>query len=146
MHVKFTKLLQEYIDNELTPLEKMIIEDHLASCYSCRSELNQLKIVDWELKNQPLPAPPRELAKIRTQVVKKCSYEMRKGADPININKILQLQLKIARNTTSFIRLNPVNQTISSVVKKSILKTSQVASTSKKKRKVPGLKFIIGQA
>jgi anti-sigma factor RsiW len=67
---KYSDLLHQYIDGELGPLEKIILEEHLLSCPASRRELNQLKLLDWELKHQPVIELPAELASCRMTALK----------------------------------------------------------------------------
>ena len=39
---KVKQLLLSYLDNELSPLEIVSIEDHLSACLGCREELEAL--------------------------------------------------------------------------------------------------------
>ena len=62
MQDKYRELLNDYLDDQLSSLEKMLVEEHITSCSACRRELNQLKLLDWELRHQPGIDLPPELA------------------------------------------------------------------------------------
>jgi hypothetical protein len=69
-------LLHEYIDGELAPLEVQILEEHLKSCSECRKELNQLKILDWDLHHQDaIEVPYEQLAQLRKSTFDDCCRE-----------------------------------------------------------------------
>ena len=52
------KLLQLYIDNDLTSYEKQMVEGHLKGCFACRTELNALSSTVKMLKSFPKISPP----------------------------------------------------------------------------------------
>jgi anti-sigma factor RsiW len=61
--------LQLFIDDELEPLERLVLEEHLWGCKDCLRTLNQLKVLDWDLKRLPEPPLPGELATLRAKVI-----------------------------------------------------------------------------
>ncbi|MDD3270171.1 MAG: zf-HC2 domain-containing protein [Syntrophomonadaceae bacterium] len=72
-------LLHEYLDHELDPLMQIILEEHLAVCPDCQRELNQLKILDWDLRfADQMEIPKEELAKIRNRALEQCFADEKK--------------------------------------------------------------------
>lgn len=71
MSCNFAGWLPFYIDGELSALEKFLLEEHLSTCPECRKELNQLKILDWDLKKQlnETAVPLEAIAACRTQAL-----------------------------------------------------------------------------
>jgi hypothetical protein len=61
--------LQLFIDDQLDPLEKLVLEEHLGGCKDCLRTLNQLKILDWDLKRLVEPELPQELEALREKVI-----------------------------------------------------------------------------
>ena len=55
---KIKKLLQLYIDNDLTSCEKGVVEGHLKECPTCRAELNTLSSIVKMIKSLPEISPP----------------------------------------------------------------------------------------
>lgn len=52
-HEEIKILLSAYIDGEVTPSEKDIVENHLASCPSCQKDYDEFKKVSSSLKRWP---------------------------------------------------------------------------------------------
>jgi len=146
MHEKFNDLVQEYIDGELGSLEKIILEEHLANCRACRRELNQIKLMDWDLKHQSVVEAPPELESYRMAALKAHLADtgtIEKGSP---FNKTWSLQQHILQHTFSFISYNPANRTINRSVKKSMSFLARAAGKRIKKRKFLLTRFIPGQA
>jgi hypothetical protein len=74
MECNFNKdLLHEYLDQELEPLLAIILEEHLAVCSECRKELNQLKVLDWDLRfANHFEIPEDELKELRSRTLDIC--------------------------------------------------------------------------
>ncbi|MCX7839353.1 MAG: zf-HC2 domain-containing protein [Anaerolineae bacterium] len=51
--------LSEYVDNRLSPRERVTIEQHLADCATCRASLESLRWTIALVKQVPAPALPR---------------------------------------------------------------------------------------
>lgn len=149
MDNKYSDLLHQYIDGELGPLEKIILEEHLLSCPASRRELNQLKLLDWELKHQPAIELPAELAACRTTALKAHMAVSTAGEkrQKSSVTKDLwRMQLRILQNSSSFISINPVSRTLGRTVKGSFSLMGKAAGTALKKRKPLLGRFIPGQA
>lgn len=146
MHDKYRELLNDYLDDQLSSLEKMLVEEHLMSCGACRRELNQLKLLDWELRHQPGIELPLELAGCRIAAIKDYMMAIENGRDNSRVRDFLQLQLTIVSKTSSFISLNPVNRKVKQTIKSSVTVLGKAAGAALKKRR-PGLSRLIpGQA
>ncbi len=55
---QYQLLLMQYVDQEISPEDKQILEDHLKQCSSCREELEKyvkIKGVSSSMKNKLLP-------------------------------------------------------------------------------------------
>src|SRR6185503_3486391 len=52
-HEEIKILISAYIDGEVTPSEKDIVEDHLTSCPSCQKDFGEFKKVSLSLKRVP---------------------------------------------------------------------------------------------
>lgn len=149
MDNKYSDLLNQYIDGELGPLEKIILEEHLLSCPASRRELNQLKLLDWELKHQPAIELPAELAACRMTALKAHMAASTAGEkrQKSSVTKDLwRMQLRILQNSSSFISINPVSRTLGRTVKGSFSLMGKAAGTALKKRKPLLGRFIPGQA
>lgn len=146
MYDKYRELLNDYLDDQLSPLEKMLVEEHISSCTACRQELNQLKLLDWELYHQPDIELPPELAGCRIAAVKDYMKAVESDRNNSWARDYLELQLTIISKTSSFISLNPINRTVKRTVKGSVTVLGRAARAALKKRK-PGLsRLITGQA
>ncbi|UCC94912.1 MAG: DUF4349 domain-containing protein, partial [Candidatus Omnitrophota bacterium] len=49
-HLKIKRLISSYIDGELTPQEKMLVEKHIQECGACKKYLENLKMTRSSLK------------------------------------------------------------------------------------------------
>lgn len=134
MHEKYSVLIQQYVDREINPLEKMMLEEHLRSCRTCRRELNQLKLLDWELKHQPAVELPPELAAYRMAALENhfaAGEPQRKSSVARDLSR---LQLRVFYHASSFIGYNPVNRTLGRMFKHSFSLLGKAAGASMKKR------------
>lgn len=52
------KLLQLYIDNALTFVEKQMVEEHLKKCSACRAKLKSLSSIVKMIESLPQISPP----------------------------------------------------------------------------------------
>ena len=151
MDNKYSDLLHQYLDGELGPLEKIILEEHLLSCPAARRELNQLKLLDWELKHQPAIEVPAELAACRMTALKahmaaSTGIVGEKRQRSTVAKDLWRMQFRILQNSSSFISINPVSRTLGRTVKGSFSLMGKAAGTALKKRKPLLGRFIPGQA
>ncbi|OEH84256.1 hypothetical protein BHU72_10600 [Desulfuribacillus stibiiarsenatis] len=62
--------LSAYIDKKVSNIEKTLINNHLKTCPDCRYVLNQLKLVDWNLRNEDeIEIPAIELEMLRKSTI-----------------------------------------------------------------------------
>ncbi len=146
MHKKYSDLLQQYIDREINPLEKMLLEEHLLSCRTCRQELNQLKLLDWELKHESAIEVPAELAAYRMAAIKTHFASATAQQKSTVVRDLWRLQLQILHHTSSFMGYSPVNRTLNRTVKSSFSLLGKVAGVTLKKRNPLLARFIPGRA
>lgn len=146
MHKQFEFLLQQYIDLELNALEVLLLEEHLVTCQNCRQELNQLKLIDWDLKHQPVVEIPPELETYRINAIKNYLADVEvvneKETSPY---KPWYLQQHILQHTFSFISYNPINRIAAQSAKKTVSIFAMAAGKSIKKRSPLFKRFIPGQ-
>lgn len=62
-------LIQEYLEETIDPLEKIILLEHLKVCKSCRKELTELKLLYWEITDIPGVDIPSEAHIVRENVL-----------------------------------------------------------------------------
>lgn len=146
MHENFHDLFQQYIDGELEFLNMIILEEHLTTCPSCRRFLNQLKLMDWDLKHQPTVDIPPELESSRMAAIKTHLASVKTAENSVPLNETWRLQKHILQHTFSFISYNPVNHTVTRSVKKTVSTITRAAGNSLRKRNPLLSKFIPGQA
>jgi anti-sigma factor RsiW len=146
MHDRFHDLLQQYIDRELDQLETMILGEHLSSCQDCRKLLNQLKLMDWDLKHEPTIEPPPELFAYRTAAIKAHLAAVKTAEDTTPLRETWRLQRQILQHTFSFMSYSPVNRTVARSVKKTVTTLTRAAGSRIRKRSPIFSKFIFGQA
>lgn len=67
------KLLHEYLDHELDSLSAIILAEHLAICPECKRELNQLKVMDWDMRfADRIEIPKDKLKEVRDKAINLC--------------------------------------------------------------------------
>lgn len=59
-HEDATLKVQALIDNELSETDMKEVLDHLQSCYRCRDEYINLKVLERKMKGIRYPEPPQE--------------------------------------------------------------------------------------
>ncbi len=115
---KYYNMLQSFIDGELSQLELIILEDHLSSCRDCRKELNRLKVLDWDLKNQfdEIQVPP-ELSETREKFMDEylTSQKTKKGKSEKGID-LWELQYRNLKKTLGFMRFLPGSKVVKNAV------------------------------
>jgi anti-sigma factor RsiW len=146
VHDNFNDLLQQYIDRDLGALEAMILEEHLSDCQTCRRELNQLKLMDWDLQHQPVVELPSELAVMRAATVKTCLATVSAGKKSAPLAKTRHFQQHVLQHTFSFISYNPVNRAVAHSVKKSVSFLGRAAGNHLRKRSPVLSRIIPGPA
>lgn len=99
------ELLQQYIDNELNEVETLLFEDHLRNCSSCRRELNQLILVDWQLHrlNQHIEIPDADLSIRREAAL----AEFFKAEDAGDIKDLYHVQISAMKKSVEFMQYLP---------------------------------------
>jgi len=102
------ELLQEYIDDELNEVETLLLEEHLMNCSSCRRELNQLILVDWQLRrlNRNIEIPERELSMRRQAALAECLEDnmLEKAGE---IKDLYNVQISAFRKSVEFMQFLP---------------------------------------
>lgn len=104
-------ILHLYIDGQLNPIEKLILQEHLAICPQCSMELNQLKILEWDLKNDMDIVFPSELKDIREALVNQCSGEETRPG--LEMKDIYRLQYSTMKHSLSFVNYLPGRRLVS---------------------------------
>ena len=144
MHDQYSKHLQSYLDGEIEPLERILLEEHLSYCHTCRGELNQLKLLDWELKHPQEIEVPAELAVQRMELIKR-QISTKTDEEEFEIKDVWRLQVHIFKYASGFMSTNPVNRTISRTLKSSLSLMGKAAGAGLKKRNPVLGRFIHGQ-
>jgi len=146
LHDKYGILIQQLIDREIHPLERLTLVEHLHSCRKCRRELNQLKLLDWELNHQPDIELPPELAACRWAVLNSHFAVREPPQRKSSLSSDLwQMQLQTISYATKFIGLNPVNRTLNQAFRRSFSLLGKMAVTSLKKKNPLLARFIPGR-
>lgn len=146
MHEKFHDLLEQFIDGELEPVEALFLSEHLAGCRSCRQMLNQLKLIDWDLKHQPVVEVPPELEVYRTAAIKAhlATFKTVKKSDPLK--DTWRLQKQILQHSFGFVSYIPINRAVSNSAKKGVAILAGAAGRRLRKNSPLLARIIPGQA
>jgi hypothetical protein len=97
--------LQMHIDDQLDTLERIVLDEHLSTCKSCMRALNQLKVLDWDLKRLPMPELPEELEILREKAISQFVAPQKNGeAEEKKIlnSSYLKLQYNNLSHTVKF--------------------------------------------
>lgn len=132
-------LLQRYIDKDIDSLEKILLENHLLNCPQCRKDLNQLKIMEWDLNNIDLPKVPKELAVIRNAALDKYFETIAESETTFERKDIMNLQYKNLKNTVSFINYLPGKKLVENAVRKAAAKNTRQTKNKSLLSKIIGL-------
>ncbi len=132
-------LLQKYIDKDIDQLEKIVLENHLLSCPECRKDLNQLKVMDWDLCSLSLPKTPNELASIRSSVLDSCFATLEKEGSSFESKDVMNLQYRNLKNTVSFINYLPGKKMVQNAFKKATLNSPKETKNKSLFSKIIGL-------
>jgi len=104
-------LLQKYLDKDIDPLEKILLENHLLNCSQCRKDLNQLKIMEWDLNNIDLPEAPKDLAAVRSTALDKYFEDIDESKTSLGAKGIMNLQYSNLKHIVSFVNYLPGKKT-----------------------------------
>ncbi len=101
-HEEIKILLSAYLDGEVTPSEKDLVEDHLASCASCQKEFVEFKKISSSLKRWPQErlSPDVEL-NIKARLGKNKERDMEKREMSIQWNSVMVVVFVLALSTWS---------------------------------------------
>ncbi len=98
-------LLQEYLDDTIDPLEKIVLEEHLQGCTYCRKELTELKLLMWEFESLPEIELPSEIALLRTKTLNE--LQDAHGGKNFGLKELADLQRNILQNASAFLDIVP---------------------------------------
>ncbi len=84
------ELLSQYIDLEVTPQDKVKIDQHLETCQACKTEYEELKAVSEMLKELPMKELPEGFEAELHEKLVEASQEM-KAPKPKN-EKVIQIK------------------------------------------------------
>lgn len=68
-HTRFRRRLSQYLDGELPPAERSLLEAHLQSCAACQQELTGLRATVQALQALPMEPTPRSFRLISQQAI-----------------------------------------------------------------------------
>lgn len=74
-------LMDDYLDNELSPVQRVSFERHLNECTGCQQWLSRERLLRADLKAMPVPAPSADFAErvLRQSVEGNVSHHHRHG-------------------------------------------------------------------
>jgi len=146
MHEKFHDLLEQFIDGELEPVEALILKEHLAGCRSCRQMLNQLKLIDWDLKHQAVVEVPPELEVYRTAAIKAHLATLKTTKKSDSLKDAWRLQKQILQHSFGFVSYIPINRAVSNSARKGVAILAGAAGRRLRKSSPLLARIIPGQA
>lgn len=96
--------VQSYLDETLSPAERLLYEGHLEECPQCRSETAFFRQLFTALDNEESPVIPPALLILQEQWLQ--DY-LKDGKRSLNPGNLLKLQKLIALNATRYIQWLP---------------------------------------
>lgn len=143
-------LLQDYLDGEAGPLEKLLLEEHLQNCPHCRSEMEYLLMLYRCLEDPPQAPSTEGLDKMREAVINNFlsanswAAEPQQKSDQVSGPNIQDIFTAIwsgqsvwANQTVNFIKYIPVEskaaRKTSDIIKKSGRLAGRAMFTTAKK-------------
>lgn len=133
------KLLQDLLDEIIEPVEKLFVEEHLKSCQECRMELNELKLLFWDLndKSNYEIELPVELDQIKVDLLKQTSEPTSQST----LTTIIEIQRKNIKSVSSFLDYVP-GVKVGNTLAKEGLKATPSALKSVSKRLLKSTKLL----
>jgi len=132
-------LLQKYIDKDIEPLEKILLDNHLANCSQCRKDLNQLKIMEWDLHNIDLPKVPKDLTTVRNAALDKYFETINGNETSFGAKNIINIQYSSLKHIINFVNYLPGKKIVTGSAKKAIAKNTKKAKNKSLLSKIIGL-------
>lgn len=132
MHDEYSDLLQLYVDGEINPLVAILLQEHLSSCPVCRRELNQFKLLEWELSHQPTVEVPDELAAYRRAALR--SYLNATTAEQDGSVHVWRLQREILQHSCRFLEVHPFSRALNWTARRMVSGLGKTARSALKKR------------
>lgn len=128
-------LILEYVEGTVEPLEKIFVEEHLKVCRKCRKELNQFKLLYYELENLEEPKEvPEGLENVRNTVLD----NIFDAPSKYRVKDFINHQKNSIVLASEFVDYLPGK----SIVEKGIKATGSIIGTATKKGAKYGLKLI----
>ena len=95
---------QSYLDDTLSPGERLLYEGHLEQCPQCRDAVDVFRQLFTALDNEKSLVIPPSLMLLQEQWLKDYLKNEKVNLTPVNL---LKLQAHIASNTTRFVQWLP---------------------------------------
>lgn len=124
-------LLQDLLEGIIDPVEKLFVEEHLKSCQECRIELNELKLLFWDLndKSNYEIELPVELDQLKVDLLKQTSEPSSRST----FTTIMEIQRKNVKSASSFLDYVPGVKAGNTLAKEGLKATpSALKSVSKR--------------
>lgn len=114
--------IQDYLEAALDPVEKIIIEEHLKNCETCRRELSEMKLLFWELEElkEDKIALPFEVSKIRSKVINEYFEDIDSGR--YGLREYIKMQKQVYEKAGLFLNFIPGIKPGASYIQKGIKK------------------------
>lgn len=116
-------LIQQYLEDTLSPVEKMLMEEHLRVCEGCRKELAEMKLLFFELeefKESDIEIPS-EVIQIRNKVINE--YISTANSHTYSLKDFMNTQKQAFGKAGVFLKFIPGFSSGAKYVEKGIRKT-----------------------
>jgi len=114
-------LLQALLDDTLDPIEKLFVDEHLKICPECRKELNELKLLFWDLSDKftyEIELPP-ELDQLKGILLEQVS----EPSSQSTFTTLVEIQRKNIKSASKFLDYVPGVKASNNLAKESLKAT-----------------------
>jgi hypothetical protein len=134
-----TEYIQKYIEGTLDPLEDIIIQEHIRNCPDCKKELNEMKLLLWELahiEGMEIDVPA-EAAGIRINVLANLDTISKR----VGLKDLISLQKHVYKSSVKYLSFIPGLTGSAKLLQKGIKKAPSTIYMTAKKALVLGRKL-----
>ncbi|SHN86960.1 zf-HC2 domain-containing protein [Desulfitobacterium chlororespirans] len=102
-------LLQDLLDGTIDPLEKLLVDEHLKICPECRKDLNELKLLFWDLNDKSIYeiALPPELDQQLDQLKGLLLEQVFEPSPQSTFTALMGIQRKNIKSASKFLNYVP---------------------------------------
>ena len=135
-------LLEEYVDGMLNEIERLLVEEHIKSCDSCRKQLTEMKLLFWEIESisdRPI-AFPDELGLLADKLM--ATVKTKPDTVFKKVSNVFATQKRVTLAALGFSKSLPLARETKTVVKKTLQTSSTLFARLTENLKISGKKLL----